>query len=150
MNATLAALSPAQQLNSFPLIIVADDAEFTARTLNNLLWVTFTRSNPAADTHGIGAFTEQKHWGCRGSLVIDARIKPRHAPPLEADPTISASIVWPRPADRCTESCSWNVVNGILGRIAKWFARPSNGKNLNRPLCPRGGAGTSFRLSMFP
>lgn len=75
-------------INAFPLIILVDDCEFAARTLNNWLWVTFTRSNPAADLSGIEAFTAQKHWGCRGSLVIDARIKPHHAPPLVEDPAV--------------------------------------------------------------
>lgn len=75
-----------------PLIIVVDDSDFTARTLNNLLWVTFTRSNPAPDIYGIGAFCHDKHWGCRGSLVIDARIKPHHAPPLVEDPAVTAKI----------------------------------------------------------
>ena len=42
--------------------------------------------------HGIGAFTERKHWGCRGSLVIDARIKPHHAPPLVEDPAVSRRV----------------------------------------------------------
>jgi len=79
-------------LNAFPLIVLVDDAEFTARTLNNWLWVTFTRSNPAADIHGIGAFTQQKHWGCRGSLIIDARIKPHHAPPLIEDPAVTKRV----------------------------------------------------------
>jgi 4-hydroxy-3-polyprenylbenzoate decarboxylase len=54
--------------------------------------VTFTRSNPAADVHGIGAFTRHKHWGCTGPLVIDARIKPQHAPPLEDDPAIARRV----------------------------------------------------------
>ena len=79
-------------LSSFPLIVVVDDSEFTARTLNNWLWVTFTRSNPAADISGVGAFTHQKHWGCTGSLVIDARIKPHHAPPLEEDPAVTRRV----------------------------------------------------------
>ncbi len=79
-------------INRFPLIVIVDDSEFTARTLNNFLWVTFTRSNPAADIHGIGAFIEQKHWGCRGSLVIDARIKPHHAPPLVEDPNVTRGV----------------------------------------------------------
>ena len=77
---------------AFPLIIVADDAEFVARTLNNFLWVTFTRSNPAADLYGIGAFIHCKHWGCTGSLVIDARIKPHHAPPLVDDPAVERRV----------------------------------------------------------
>ena len=79
-------------INRYPLVVVADDSEFAARTLNNFLWTTFTRSNPAADVHGIASFTEQKHWGCRGSLVIDARRKPQHAPPLVEDPEITRRV----------------------------------------------------------
>ncbi len=79
-------------IRSFPLIVLVDDAEFTARNLNNLLWVAFTRSNPAADIDGLDAFTHQKHWGCSGPLVIDARLKPHHAPPLEDDPEIERRV----------------------------------------------------------
>jgi 4-hydroxy-3-polyprenylbenzoate decarboxylase len=85
-------LSPQDPVNAFPLIVLVDDSNFAARTLNNWLWVTFTRSNPAADIHGLGAFTDQKHWGCTGSLVIDARIKPHHAPPLEEDPAVTRRV----------------------------------------------------------
>lgn len=79
-------------LNRFPLVVVVDDCEFAARSLNNFIWVTFTRSNPAADVHGIHSFVEQKHWGCHGSLVIDARIKPHHAPPLDENPEIERRV----------------------------------------------------------
>ncbi len=79
-------------ISSFPMIIIVDDSDFTARTVENFLWVAFTRSNPAADLYGIGAFLRDKHWGCRGSLVIDARIKPHHAPPLENDPEIERRV----------------------------------------------------------
>jgi 4-hydroxy-3-polyprenylbenzoate decarboxylase len=79
-------------LARFPLIVVADDSQFTAATLNNFLWVTFTRSNPAADVYGIAASTRRKHWGCAGPLLIDARTKPHHAPPLETDPTVSRRV----------------------------------------------------------
>jgi len=72
--------------------VLVDDSEFVASTLNNFLWVVFTRSNPAADLYGIESFVEQKHWGCRGSLVIDARIKPHHAPPLEEDDAVSKRV----------------------------------------------------------
>ena len=79
-------------LLQFPLIVLVDESEFAARTLNNWLWVTFTRSNPASDICGIDAFTNDKHWGCRGPLVIDARVKPHHAPPLIEDPKVTARI----------------------------------------------------------
>jgi len=75
-----------------PLLVLVDDSDFAARTLNNFLWVTFTRSNPACDLHGIRSFTRQKHWGCEGPLVIDARIKPHHAPPLVEDPEITKRV----------------------------------------------------------
>ena len=79
-------------INAFPLIVAVDDSEFTARTLDNFLWVTFTRSDPAADVYGIESFTHQKHWGAKGALVIDARIKPHHAPPLIEDPQVTKRV----------------------------------------------------------
>jgi 4-hydroxy-3-polyprenylbenzoate decarboxylase len=78
--------------NEFPLIVLCDDSDFLAKTLNNFLWVTFTRSNPSHDIYGVNSFTENKHWGCRGSLIIDARIKPHHAPPLIKDPAIEKRV----------------------------------------------------------
>ncbi len=85
-------LPAADALPGFPLIVVVDDSSFVARNLNNFLWATFTRSNPAVDLCGIEAFTLNKHWGCRGSLIIDARIKPHHAPPLIEDPQVTKKI----------------------------------------------------------
>jgi 4-hydroxy-3-polyprenylbenzoate decarboxylase len=79
-------------LEGFPLIVLVDDSEFAARSENNFLWVTFTRMNPALDIDGVGAFTEHKHWGCTGSLVIDARRKPHHAPPLIEDPEVTRRV----------------------------------------------------------
>ena len=76
----------------FRLLVIVDDSQFVAESLRNFLWVTFTRTNPAADIHGIDAFTENKHWGCRGPLVIDARLKPHHAPPLVEDPEITRRV----------------------------------------------------------
>jgi 4-hydroxy-3-polyprenylbenzoate decarboxylase len=79
-------------LRTVPLVVIVDDADFAAAALENLLWVTFTRSNPAADVHGVEAFTRHKHWGCRGPLVIDARLKPHHAPPCEEDPAVTTRV----------------------------------------------------------
>ena len=78
---------------AFPLIVLVDDSDFTARDAEQL---------PVGDVHALQpgrrharhrrSFTRQKHWGCTGSLVIDARIKPHHAPPLEEDPEVSRRV----------------------------------------------------------
>jgi 4-hydroxy-3-polyprenylbenzoate decarboxylase len=78
--------------DAFPLVVLVDDSAFSSATLNNFVWATFTRSNPATDIHGQGAFTRDKHWGCAGSLVIDARVKAHHAPPLLEDPAVTKRV----------------------------------------------------------
>jgi 4-hydroxy-3-polyprenylbenzoate decarboxylase len=85
MNRLAETLSGATALRSFPVITVCDDAEFASANLKNWLWLTFTRSNPAIDITGVDAMMIDKHWGCRGPLLIDARVKPQHAPPLIED-----------------------------------------------------------------
>ncbi|RQO74550.1 3-octaprenyl-4-hydroxybenzoate carboxy-lyase [Pedobacter sp. KBW06] len=81
-----------QNLDGIALIVLCDDSTFAAATINNLVWITFTRSNPASDIHGIGAFTEHKHWGCTGPVIIDARKKPHHAPELIKDSEVEKKI----------------------------------------------------------
>jgi 4-hydroxy-3-polyprenylbenzoate decarboxylase len=80
------------KLEHIPLILVVDDSDFVAQTLNNFLWVAFTRSNPSHDIHGIDSFVEHKHWGCRGSLIIDGRKKPQHAPELVVEEKVKRSV----------------------------------------------------------
>ncbi len=79
-------------------IVLVDDSDFCTRSLNNFLWVCFLRSNPSKDTHGIQAFSEDKHWGCNESLVTDARLKPHHTTPMEQDPAVErkAAEKWKR------------------------------------------------------
>jgi 4-hydroxy-3-polyprenylbenzoate decarboxylase len=79
-------------LENIPFIMIADDARFVSESLNNFLWIAFTRCNPSHDIYGIQSFTKNKHWGCNGPLVLDARIKPHHAPPLVKDPVVEKSI----------------------------------------------------------
>jgi 4-hydroxy-3-polyprenylbenzoate decarboxylase len=86
------ALDRRETINNFPLVVVVDQSEFAAQCLDNFLWTTFTRSNPATDIYGIEAFVRDKHWGCFGSLVIDARTKPHHAPPLIEDPEVTRRV----------------------------------------------------------
>ncbi|MEO0581844.1 MAG: UbiD family decarboxylase [Bacteroidota bacterium] len=79
-------------IEAIPMIVLCDDSSFTSHNLNNFLWTTFTRSNPSHDIYGVGSFTDHKHWGCTGPLIIDARIKPHHAPPLIEDPAITQRV----------------------------------------------------------
>lgn len=72
----------------YPLWIVTERAQSLEGAWGEFLWVTFTRSDPATDVYGVGSFVECKHWGCNGPLVIDARLKPHHAPVLEEDPEL--------------------------------------------------------------
>ncbi|WP_421943963.1 UbiD family decarboxylase [Pedobacter sp.] len=81
-----------KDLSGLPLIVLCDDSEFVAANINNLVWVAFTRSNPAADIYGINDFTIDKHWGCKGPMIIDARKKPHHAPELIKDIEVEAKI----------------------------------------------------------
>ncbi len=75
-------------------IVVYDDFKFPVQpeNLNDYVWITYTRSNPANDVYGVDEFTENKHWGCNGPMIIDARKKPHHAPELKVDPATEKSI----------------------------------------------------------
>lgn len=90
LNDTL--LNRNNTLQDIPVIVICDDSDFMAASLNNLLWATFTRCNPSHDIYGIDSFTRNKHWGCNGPLLIDARVKPHHAPPLIPDPEVEKRI----------------------------------------------------------
>lgn len=81
-----------EKLKGCQLIIICDDSQFVAKSFSNLIWVAFTRSNPSHDIYGVEEFINFKHWGCRGPLIIDCRIKPHHAPVLELDPTVEKSV----------------------------------------------------------
>ncbi len=91
MHALCTAISQLGTFEACPLFIVCDDSTFVSESLSNFLWATFTRSNPSHDLYGINSFFEHKHWGC-DQLVIDARIKPHHAPPLVLDPQTERNV----------------------------------------------------------
>lgn len=79
-------------LNDYPLILICDDDQFVAKSFANLIWSTFTRANPSHDIYGVDEFVEFKHWGCKGPLIIDIRMKPHNAPYLELDPEVEKSV----------------------------------------------------------
>jgi len=75
--------------DEIPLIVLVDNSADATASLRDFLWTTFTKSDPARDVHGIGEFVENKHWGCTGALVIDAKGKPHHAPELVELPGVA-------------------------------------------------------------
>ncbi len=79
------------EMPTCPMIILCDDSDFLSKTINNFLWVTFTRSNPSHDIYGVNSYYENKHWGC-DNLILDVRSKPHHAPPLIPDPAVAKKI----------------------------------------------------------
>jgi 4-hydroxy-3-polyprenylbenzoate decarboxylase len=81
-----------QDLSNLPLMVLCNDADFTAQSVANFVWVTFTRSNPSHDIHGVNTYYENKHWCCGGPLIIDARIKSHHAPVLEKKLEVEKAI----------------------------------------------------------
>ncbi len=81
-----------EKISEVVFIIVCDDSNFVSQQLNNYLWVAFTRCNPSHDIYGIDSFIQNKHWGCKGPLIIDARIKPHHAPVVEKSPAVEKKI----------------------------------------------------------
>lgn len=74
-----------------PLLVLCDDSSFVSQTLSNFLWATFTRSNPSHDIYGVNSGYDFKHWGC-DNVIIDARSKPHHAPPLVPDTAVEQRI----------------------------------------------------------
>jgi 4-hydroxy-3-polyprenylbenzoate decarboxylase len=79
-------------LNGIMLIVICDEPEIIAESMRNFLWITFTRSNPATNIHGVGSFVKNKHWGCTGPLIIDARLKSHHAPLLIPDSKVEKHV----------------------------------------------------------
>lgn len=90
--ATLIDALATADLQAFPMIVLQDDADFAAASFSNFLWTTFTRTNPSHDIYGIRSFIRHKHWGCEGALILDARTKPHHAPPLIEDPSVTKKV----------------------------------------------------------
>lgn len=92
LNETVGAAQSRYDWNGLAMIVLCDDSDFMAASIPNFLWATFTRCNPSHDIHGIDSFVVNKHWGCNGPLVMDARIKPHHAPALIPDANVERRV----------------------------------------------------------
>ncbi len=74
------------------MIIITEDATWMAAEFNNFIWATFTRTNPAKDIDGVDSYTINKHWGCKGPLIMDATIKKHHAPAVVKDMEVEKKV----------------------------------------------------------
>ena len=74
------------------ILVLTEDPAWMASHMNNFLWAAFTRANPSHDIDGIDAFVSNKHWGCKGPLIIDATIKKHHAPPVVKDAEVEKRV----------------------------------------------------------
>jgi 4-hydroxy-3-polyprenylbenzoate decarboxylase len=85
-------LATSDAVNELALVVIADEPDLAARNFDTFVWITFSRSNPSHDSHGVESLIRHKHWGCRGPLIVDARIKPFHAPPLVPDSDVEKRV----------------------------------------------------------
>ncbi len=74
------------------MIVITEDASWMAAEFNNFIWATFTRTNPAKDIDGVDSYTINKHWGCKGPLILDATIKKHHAPAVVKDTEVEKKV----------------------------------------------------------
>ena len=70
----------------WPLVVLADDAERTARSSMNFLWSVFTRFAPATDLSARSVQLVANHPSFTPPVVLDARAKPGYPEELSCDP----------------------------------------------------------------
>ena len=74
---------------NYPWVSVVDPVGLNgagyAGNVADFLWMTFTRSDPAQDLHGVSERFTDKHWAIDAPLIVDARIKAHHQKPLAID-----------------------------------------------------------------
>jgi 3-polyprenyl-4-hydroxybenzoate decarboxylase len=70
-----ARLAREEVFGAWPLIVLNDDAK-VAKSVNDFLWSTWTRFEPAGDIYSAETNVVRHHLAYRGPIVIDARKKP--------------------------------------------------------------------------
>lgn len=76
----------------WPLVVVVDDPDQTARSPMNFLWTTFTRFDPARDMAARAVELVHHHPAFTPPIVIDARMKPSYPEELFCDPETAALV----------------------------------------------------------
>jgi 3-polyprenyl-4-hydroxybenzoate decarboxylase len=70
--------------DDWQMVVLHDDITY-ADTTEKFLWATWTRCDPARDTHARGS-VENNHIGYQPPIVIDARMKPWYPKEVEPHP----------------------------------------------------------------
>jgi hypothetical protein len=70
-----ARLARDEAFKAWPLVVLHDSAS-VARSVEDFLWATWTRFEPAADIHAADTNIIRHHLSYTAPLVIDARTKP--------------------------------------------------------------------------
>lgn len=73
---------------NYPWVSLVDSTQ--GMDLRDFLWVSFTRSDPAQDVHGLDEKFIDKHWQIQAPLILDARIKPHYQKELTAPAAVEA------------------------------------------------------------
>ncbi len=82
----------------WPLIIAVDNLKKALKNTTSFLWTVFTRFEPAADIHALTHGIVRHHICYKGSLLIDARMKPTYPPEVLCDPDTAKMVTekWTR------------------------------------------------------
>ncbi len=72
--------------SKWPIIVLCDNAEFTAKESSSFLWSTFTRFEPASDIYAKQVSLRALHPSFESPIVIDSRMKPNYPEELFCDP----------------------------------------------------------------
>jgi UbiD family decarboxylase len=76
----------------WPLLVLSDDADRSARSAMNFLWTTFTRFEPARDIHAATARIVANRVSLTPPILIDARLKPGFPKELFCDERTAALV----------------------------------------------------------
>ena len=77
---------------SWPLLVLTDDAARATKSSINFLWTTFTRFNPASDLHAKELTLVHHHPSPTPPILIDARMKPSYPEELFCDDETATKV----------------------------------------------------------
>jgi UbiD family decarboxylase len=85
-------LAETAQLEGIELMVLVDDLDFACASVQNFLWMWFTRFEPAADIYGAAQVVRRFHVGLKSPVVFDSRMKPWYPGTVEPDPAVVKQV----------------------------------------------------------